>query len=407
MKSQFGLLFFSIIFFCVSCNQEILKNPKRERERTETVIVNEEDDYEEEDYEEEDYEEEVICYDTADDYRDLSIQDDSFISSNNVSQYRLRGRCGEEDRSISIEVNGRPISKNPVCDKTRWKVNLDLSAVAQSDGRVVFKASHADNTVCIEVRVAFLGPENYIPVPGLEDYYENGFFVMKYEAKIDERGSTQAKAVSKAEDRPFTQASYPEAIKLCRNNGPGYDLMENSQWQNIALSIEDNPINWSNGRANASDGNSLNCGVTSGIPREASSNDLDDCSSFSCDPDWDFKRRTHILSNGQTIWDMCGNAPEMMKDKYTQNESFQGEIYKLTSKLKKIFGPKRKYQSTTGSTRRNESWGLGYAEIKADKDLIVRGGSGRSAGLFSVNVSTTQDSRSSSRRNGFRCVYIP
>ena len=408
-KKAFLLLF--IGFFGFSCNPPTdsvpLPAPPEEEDSVRVLLTETERERAEELRDNNSSRSRSRCSSRDRNSRNLSIKDsrDNFISSNNIAEYELSGRCEINDQAVVISVNGYRISKNPKCDKRRWKVEMDLSSITQFDDNIVFKVSHNDNTVCKEIRVAFEGPKNYIPVPALEDYFESSFYVMKYEAKIENYGTNRAKAVSKPEGKPFTKASYTEALKLCENNGAGYSLMENSQWQNIALSIEDNNINWSNGRKYISDDNALNCGVTSGF-REASDNDLDDCYGTSCDPDWDFNRRTHILSNGQTIWDMCGNAPEMMKDLYRENTDFTGYIYELSSKLKDLFGPERDYEFSNES-RRSRNWGLGYADISADKNLIVRGVARRNPGLFSVTVSQNQEDRSSGRGLGFRCVYIP
>ena len=232
---------------------------------------------------------------------------------------------------------------------------------------------------------------------------------MKYEAKIDNRGGSDAKAVSKASGRPTTRVSYKEALSLCQNNGSRYDLIRNSQWQNIALSIESVDENWSQGRSTPSDNNILNCGVFYGTPKEASSKDKDDCASSSCDSDWHRNKRTHILENGERIWDICGNVGEIMKDKYRENDSFDDHVYNLSYKLKRIFGPKKTYK-LVNADRRSKSWNLGYATIKKDKDMIIRGLPGREgeAGIFSVDVTSDQtDQRRNSNSIGFRCVYIP
>ena len=168
--------------------------------------------------------------------------------------------------------------------------------------------------------------------------------------------------------------------------------MQNSQWQNIALSIEEFDENWSQGRSTPSDGNALNCGVFIGNPREASANDDDDCAVTSCNSGWDQNRRTHILSKGEKIWDICGNVGEIMKDKYRGNDTFDDYTYQLFPKLKALFGPKRSYQ-IIDANRRSNSWNLGYAKIARDKDLIVRGLPGREAGIFSVDITNNQVSR--------------
>ena len=335
----------------------------------------------------------------------ISIRDLDYIDSNNAGAYTLRGRCDISRASVNITVNGYKISDNPTCDNRRWEVELDLSAIASKEKTIVFQISHDGDSICKEIRVAFTGPPGYIPVPSLEDHYEFGFFVMKYEAKITSRSSS-AKAVSQAEGAPLTRVTYEEAVKLCRNNGPRYDLINNSQWQNIVRSIEDTDENWILGKNTISDSNAINCGVLRGSPQPAKSNDNDDCADRSCKADWDVKRRTHILSNGERIWDICGNAGEMMKNKYTQGTSFKGDIYELSGQLKKLFGPDRTY-NLSRSTRRTNKWNLGYADVKSSNNLIVRGMPGSYAGIFSVNVKKDQDERRGEPYVGFRCVYLP
>lgn len=336
--------------------------------------------------------------------------DFDIIDSNNVGQYEIRGRC-EGSRSVVIKINNYRVSDDPACDRKRFKLELDLSAVSSEEKEILIEASHNGYSICKKVRVGFLGPKNYIPVPSREDQYEASFYVMKYEAKLENKGSSSAKAVSKPEDDPISRVSYDEAVMLCRNNGPRYDLIKNSQWQNIALAIEETDINWSRGRRGLSDDNALNCGVTLGAAKPANSDDQKDCADSTCNTQWDFKRRTHILSNGQIIWDFCGNVGEIMKDKYTLDVDFEGYVFELSGRLKKLFGPDRTYSSGEERARRhrgNYYWGLGEADIENDHNLIVRGGNGRSGnGIFSVSVKQDQEDRRVLNQLGFRCVYIP
>ena len=344
---------------------------------------------------------------TEEDSSQLSLRDVDFIDSNNAGAYILRGRCEEDNKSVHITVNGYSISHNPNCDRRRWEVELDLSSVVTTEKNIVFQVSHNNSTVCREVRVAFTGPVGYIPVPPLKGYYESSFFVMKYEAKTENR-SLSAKAVSKPDGLPLTQVTHEEAVKLCRNNGSRYDLIKNTQWQNIALSIEDTDENWSEGKNYISDNNALNCGISRGTAQPAKSKDQDDCADYDCAPSWDVKRRTHILANGEIIWDICGNVGEMMKDKYTEGIRFREDVYKLSGQLKKLFGPKRSYQLVSAGRRTNK-WNLGYAEIENDHNLIVRGMPGRySTGIFSTLINRDQESRRGyDPLIGFRCVYLP
>ena len=338
----------------------------------------------------------------------LSVRDLDFVDASNVGAYELKGQCETRNRLIVITVNGYKISENPKCNRGRWKVKLDLSAIADEDeDRMVFHLSHDEGELCKEVRVSFLGPKNYIPISSKEDYYESGFYVMKYEAKVANERSANAKAISLAEGRPLLRVSYEDARDLCQNNGSRYDLISNLQWQNVALSIESMDENWSHGRASPADGNLLNCGLSRGIPRAASLDDEDDCAVSSCQSGWDENRRTHLLENGQKIWDMCGGVGEIMRDKYRKSLSFDDYVYNLPSSLNKIFGPKRNYKVIKAS-RRSNTWNLGYAKINSGKELIIRGAPGRFAGIFSADVTRDHDSRRGFAGNiGFRCVYNP
>ena len=335
----------------------------------------------------------------------VSLKSLDYIDSNNAGAYVLRGRCDKKKATVRITVNGYKISNNPICNNKRWEVELDLSAIVTTEKSIVFQITHDNDSICKEVRVAFTGPPGYIPVPPLENYYEFGFFVMKYEAKIESRNSS-AKAVSKPDGAPLTRVTQEEAVTLCRNNGPRYDLIKNEQWQNIVRSIEKTGENWSLGKDIISDNNAINCGILRGSPQPAKSNDRDDCADYNCSPNWDVKRRTHVLYNGEIIWDICGNVGEIMKDKYTAGESFKGDIFEMGGQLKKLFGPKKSY-SLVKTTRRTNKWNLGYAEVKSNYDLIVRGMPGSFAGVFSVQVRKNQKDRRGDSYVGFRCVYLP
>ena len=410
-----GLFFFLLSFslFLISCNDSPSSIKKT---KTIKVLVDEERQYNfrDSDIREEKRNSRSSCRESNTRSRVISLTRDlDYIDSNNVGNYKLRGRCEERNRVVTIKINGYRISEDPSCNRGRFELELDLSTVASTEENIFLEISHNGETICKEIRVGFLGPKNYIPVPYREDYYESSFYVMKYEAKLEGRGSSSAKAVSKAEDNPITRVSYDDAVKLCRNNGPRYDLISNSQWQNIALSIEETDINWSRGRRSLADNNALNCGVSLGRAKAANSDDRNDCADSSCKSQWDYKRRTHILRNGQTIWDLCGNVGEIMKDKYTLNVSFDGYIFDLSGRLKSLFGPNRTYRTGTDRNRNRRDtyyWGLGEANIDADHNLIVRGANGRGRsgnGIFSVSIRQDQDGRRVLNQLGFRCVYIP
>ena len=328
-----------------------------------------------------------------------------YIDSRNVGRYELEGRCSERDRLVTIEVNGHRISKNPYCNKGRWKIFLKLTKMAAKERNIFFRIAHGEdsNVVCEEVRVAFAcKEEGYIPIPSNEDFEESSFCVMKYEAKLDE-----TKVVSRPEGKPITRISYADAVALCQNNGSRYDLMTNDQWMNIVHLIEEEDKNWSVGKSRVRKGNALNCGVSVGSPKAASHDDRDDCAGSNCGSKWHYKRRVHYLPNGSVIWDMCGNVGEMVKDENKNHYNFNGYVYKMTTTLRRRFGPKKDYSGGDGDLRRDHYWGLGYANLKSGNSLIVRGGQHRAAGVFSVNLQYDQDRSRLGHNIGFRCVYLP
>ena len=400
-KTFFKLGFFSFLTVLVAV---ISCSPKDNNNNTARVLTNEPIETSKEDTDKDSYSRTECSQEEA--YSDeLSIENLKFVDSNNVGKFLLQGRCKAKNELIYVTVNGYKTSNNPKCDKSRWKVTLDLTPVATEESSVIFHLSHNQDSLCKKVRVSFLGPRNYIPISSVDDHYESSFYVMKYEAKVEGQGSS-AKAVSVPAGQPASRISYKEALTLCQNNGSRYDLIQNLQWQNIALAIEEINENWSQGHSLPSDSNTLNCGLFKGNPREASSNDSQDCAVTFCDSGWDQNRRTHLLPSGR-IWDICGNVGEIMKDKYRKDNSFDDYVYQLSSQLKQLFGPKKTYK-IVNANRRSNTWNLGYAKIKKGYDLIVRGLPGREAGIFSVDITSDQASRRSySGDIGFRCVYTP
>ena len=345
------------------------------------------------------------CSSFIDERSDFKIDQLDYIDAHNFSDYLIKGRC-ESGEKIEIIINNHPIDTNIYCKSRRWELTVDLTPLAQE--RVIsFKISSSGETFCEDIKVAFTAPKNYITVPALEDFYESGFLVMKYEAKLDKAG-INSKAISEEKDRPISAISHSDAQDLCKNNGSRYDLISNKQWQNIARDIESIDENWSLGRARVIEGNSLNCGVARGTAQAASRNDADDCGASSCGKNWDYHRRTHLLSSGDRIWDMCGNVGEVMRDRYTGNDTFDNYVFHLNGSLKKLFGPDKDYNIVT-SHRREGYFGLGFIKVSRSADLIIRGHHSRYPGIFSTEITKKRDSsRSASGYNiGFRCVYLP
>lgn len=339
-----------------------------------------------------------------------------FVDTGNMDNYKLKGYCSHSRRGVLITVNDFPLDEYPACKNKRWEVSLDLTTLTndQKTKEIEFKVSQGEgsNVDCKKVKVSFSGcPKNYVPVRPLKDYYERAFCVMKYEAKLPNK--SDSKAVSVPEEKPLTRGiSYQTAVALCRNNGSHYDLMNNDQWQTIARHIEDTDENWSTGRTLRTTGNTLNCGIHSGPLKAASSDDEDSCSgsSYSCKEDsWSYFKRTHLLPTGHIIWDFCGNAGEIMKDKNNLSYSFKDHSYLLTGAAKDRFGPAKTYSASSKDRdlRRSHYWGLGVADLRRSGSLIIRGDQNRDAGIFSVNLDRDQEDSYLRGNIGFRCVYVP
>lgn len=150
--------------------------------------------------------------------------------------------------------------------------------------------------------------ENWILVPGSEFYETSDFCVMKFEAK-DQSGTP----VSASAGTPWVSITQPDAIAKCDSLGTDFHLINNAEWMTIATNIADISANWSGdspGLGELSRGHSDNNPSTI---CEADSNDQNAYVEGSCtgaSTGTFNQKRTHILSNGQIIWDLAGNVSE-------------------------------------------------------------------------------------------------
>lgn len=247
-------------------------------------------------------------------------------------------------------------------------------------------------------------PPNYILVPALAGYTTTNFCVAKYEAK--QSGSV---AVSTPSGTPWVSITKAAAATACQANGTGYDLISNDQWQSIAQNIEGIGANWSTGTVGSGE---INVGNSSGAAASAlaaDSSDANACSgtgSTCSDTVWNTHRRTHVLSNGEVIWDLAGNVWEWMNDAYSATSSADSYIILIgASTDKTMFGPAGTYANSAPITN---TGGFGYA-WRTSNGTIRRGGSyGNSANqgaIFAVSLSASTGSTNAAY--GFRCVYTP
>ncbi|MFT4326407.1 MAG: hypothetical protein ACMXYK_02810 [Candidatus Woesearchaeota archaeon] len=218
-----------------------------------------------------------------------------------------------------------------------------------------------DENLFIVGRAAiFECPDGFVPVPGgfvlADGSTVPDFCVMKYEAKAQEistgnihptGGADSAltlgnfRAVSVPEGRPWVNINWYDSIDRCRAMGDNYDLISDQQWMVMAESILNTPINDLNssntggpnlarGHSDNSPSNSLAAILDSGVRNCDISVSLDHPNNVGCelkiegyhgtDNNWNQpyressgstgrdQLRTHILSNGEVLWDVAGNV---------------------------------------------------------------------------------------------------
>ncbi|RYZ59542.1 MAG: hypothetical protein EOP07_03700 [Proteobacteria bacterium] len=150
----------------------------------------------------------------------------------------------------------------------------------------------------------------WVAVPGDSDYNTQDFCVMKYEAS-NATGIPNSRPLF----TPWTLINQPNSRAACQSLGSNYDLISNHEWLTIAGNITSTPGNWSSGTVGTG---SLNIGHSDNDPYNAcaASNDdnlafvQNDCTPLGPASQDPLQKRTHVLNNGNVIWDLAGNVSE-------------------------------------------------------------------------------------------------
>lgn len=330
-----------------------------------------------------------------------------------------------------------------VASGTATGTNIDLTTSTLAPGAYTFYANSTNTltnaSACSSATVAYVGyacPTNYIAVP-----FNTGvgtttdFCVAKYEMKCvgtscpTATPGANAVATSQPSGAPWVSIDQTNSITACSNlnaiNGVSnkYYLISNPEWMTIARNLENVDTNWTNGTAGSgvlARGwmNSLNTAVAP----STDANCLYNTGANTCGATGtvDYKR-THMLSNGEVIWDLSGNVWEWVNWQVTPaNKAYvaaspiatnQGwkEFKDLNTNIGAADEMKPStWQSTFLTATGAEGIGLYAAGTNSTGGAAFRGGHwsrGINAGVFALqllNASTLP-----SVNVGFRCVYRP
>ena len=336
------------------------------------------------------------------------------IDSHNASDYTLSGTCEREGADVKVYIEGHPLDTPPVCNRQEWQTSANISGIINKRKSVQLAVSQTGSSdlECQRVDNYFICPDGYIAVSQRDGYTQENFCVMKYEAKVQSQsdlGVGDRRKVVKAESRAqgvlITRVTEDSAIRYCEENGPGYSLIKNDEWQTIARNIEEVAVNWSKGNTDIDDSNFLKVGNISGLKSTSQEQSIND-------KRWNKHDRYHKLLNGEYIWDFSGNLAEIVQSNISRLPlEYRGYAYKMPQELRDLFGPERDYSIFNERDRSRGFGGLGFVQAQSFKGAIVRGGAGGNrtlgTGVFSVDTTMDPDRVHFRSQVGFRCVYYP
>jgi prepilin-type N-terminal cleavage/methylation domain-containing protein len=227
-----------------------------------------------------------------------------------------RVSINEENNRIRVRASnaeqGQIIVVNPALEE-RIQAQIIAGTIVVTgtqtivEGRLVYANNAGTQTYIDRPNTTISCPTGYIAVPGNSMYGTNDFCVMKYEAK-----ATTPAAITQVAGNPQVNITQTNAITACSLNGAGYGLINNNEWMTIARNIEGQGTNWTGGTVGSG---GLWRGHSDGSPNNALAASTDNDPYFGTgNVSPSIERRTHTLSNGETIWDLSGNVWEWTSD---------------------------------------------------------------------------------------------
>ena len=294
------------------------------------------------------------------------------------------------------------------------------------------------------IRVPTVGNKGYLiqesrnPNPqGIQEKCEEGWIpfgnrcVMKYEAKgrNKESGAVTSgyngldpefyEATSVAEEMPWggdwqggkKSLKWEDAKNACE--AIGAHLITNAEWMALARDIENQGVNWSTGTVGSGTINRGHSDNKPNISKPASTDDDPWYGLTDADDELFINKRTHVLSNGQIIWDLAGNMLEWVDEIIPAQEGITGGTNGGWGQINAIdwenstnlyisytqVGPKD--QTFTSSNGIGRIW----KQASRINNAFIRGGyyvDKANAGVFSLNLAN--GASRTDTNIGFRCT---
>lgn len=326
-----------------------------------------------------------------------------------------------------IEIIGPNREKFPIESYTeasatsRWNILFDIPP------QYVGKIFDIEGTVTIsgspQTDISRGCPTGYILVPGDPLYNTKDFCIMKYEAK-KVSGSETVQSTVDGEFAGGLGVGFEATRSSCQKVGQLFDLLTNDEWMTVATNIANTSANWSGGSVGKGMINRGHSDRVVGTLLNAS-RDEDPCFGTLNDhcldrshADWS-QKRTHVLSNGEVIWDLSGNAKELVNRhvadgeilgsgtgvEYREYSNFSTDLIKLPpTDFKPSHATHPWWDDSWNSAQGIGRWAILLGNVT--DSYFARGGtydSEMSAGIFTVAY--MEANVSSDISVGFRCAF--
>ncbi|MFZ5629214.1 MAG: hypothetical protein ACOY5B_08790 [Spirochaetota bacterium] len=215
--------------------------------------------------------------------------------------------------------------------------------------------------------------------------------------------------VSKAADQPWVNITQGNAKNACALLGTQYHLITNAEWMTIARSIEATTTNWSTGTVSSG---TLNRGHSDNVPPNtlAASTDDSPCvgTGDTCSPTvHHVQRRTHVLANGEIIWDFAGNAKEFIDWFLLTDRAGTSSTYvEVNAPTPTTSMPANTFKSNDTGLLSTNGIGMYWRDTQGSNGYAMRGGhlsNGSDGGIYNLDFEPSSSYTNS--RVGFRCAY--